>query len=240
MDTKTSKEKLLAASFRHLEDIEKNAPKLLGSAYSNPYYISIPDNWFETQSPRIMIVGEEGFGTYGCGKNDTPDKIIDCHNIESIQALNYNYLRIQLGREAGDINSSPFWRRFREIAKHGECSWSNIDKIHLLRNWNCRLPNNDRKLLHSINTRILYEEISILNPTHIVFFGWYGISLQHELPSLFERMYPNGLGDSSVWYKDVASFKEDGRHYIFTYHPNWGYRNHGYEDKVISTLKKSL
>ena len=235
-----AKRNLLAANIRHLEDVEKNTPKLLGPAYSNPYYISIPDDWFEAQSPRIMIVGEEGFGAYGCGKNGMPDEIIDCHDIERIQDLNYTYLRKQLGREFGDINSSPFWRRFREIAKYGECSWSNIDKIHLLRDWDCRLSNKDRQLLHSINTRILHEEISILKPTHIVFFGWYGVSLQHELPSLFEKMYPKGLGDNSVWYKDVVSFEEDGRHYIFAYHPNWGYRNRGYEDKVISVLKEHL
>ena len=63
---------------------------------------------------------------------------------------------------------------------------------------------------------------------------------QHELPSLFEKMYPNGLGDNSVWNKDVVAFEEDGRHYIFAYHPNWGYRNRGYEDKVISVLKEHL
>ena len=187
-----------------------------------------------------MIVGEEGFGTYGCGKQGKPHEIIDCHDVESIQNLNYTFLRKQLGKEVGDINASPFWRRFREIAKYGECAWSNIDKIHLLRNWNCKLSNKDRKLLHSINTRILLEEISILNPTHVVFFGWYGVSLQHELPSLFKKMYPNGLGDNSVWNKDVVAFEEDGRHYIFAYHPNWGYRNRGYEDKVISVLKEHL
>lgn len=223
-----------------LKDIETTTPKLLDTAYSNPYFISIPEHWFTADSPRILIVGEEGFGTYGCGKQGDPEHLIDCHEIAKIQNLNYTFLRIQLGIERGDINHSPFWRRFREIAKYGECAWSNIDKIHLLRDWNCRLSNKDRKLLHSINTRILHEEISTLNPTHVVFFGWYGISLQHELPSLFKKMYPNGLGDNSIWNKDVTAFEEDGRHYIFAYHPNWGYRHGGYEEKVIAVLKASL
>ena len=231
---------LIELDNRFLKDIETDVPCLLEKKFSNPYFISIPESWFTTNSPRILIVGEEGFGTYGCGKQGNPHEIIDCHDVESIQNLNYTFLRKQLGKEVGDINASPFWRRFREIAKYGECAWSNIDKIHLLRNWNCRLSNKDRKLLHSINTRILHEEISILNPTHVVFFGWYGVSLQHELPSLFKKMYPNGLGDNSVWNKDVVAFEEDGRHYIFAYHPNWGYRNRGYEDKVISVLKEHL
>lgn len=225
---------------RFLHDIEKDAPGLMGKDYSNPYFISVPEKWFDAESHRILIVGEEGFGTYGCGKQGEPDEVFGCYCIETIQRLNYSFLRKQLGDDNKEYSYSPFWRRFREIARFGECAWSNIDKIHLLRDRNCRLSNKERKLLHSINTRILHEEISILNPTHIVFFGWYGVSLQHELPALFEKMYPDGLGDSSVWNRDAVAFEEEGRHYIFAYHPNWGYRNHGYEEKVIAVLKECL
>ena len=55
-------QQLLEANVRFLKDIEANAAKLIGKNYSNPYYISIPENWFITESPRILIVGEEGFG----------------------------------------------------------------------------------------------------------------------------------------------------------------------------------
>ena len=41
--------------------------RFLTEQYSNPYYISIPDNWFDN-NVRIMIVGEEGFGEWGAGK----------------------------------------------------------------------------------------------------------------------------------------------------------------------------
>ena len=47
---------------RFLRDIEKDAPGLMGDKYSNPYFISIPEKWFE-----------EGFGTYGCGKQGKAD-----------------------------------------------------------------------------------------------------------------------------------------------------------------------
>ena len=85
-----------------LQDIKKSAPILLESAYSNPYFISIPDGWFTTDSPRILIVGEEGFGTFGCGKQGEPHEVIDYHDIERIQNLNYTFLRKQLGKEVGD------------------------------------------------------------------------------------------------------------------------------------------
>lgn len=233
----TANIQLTAVYQRYYDDLRSTAPELLDDGYSNPYYSSIPDGWFESTT-RIMIVGEEGFGTWGCGKGD--EHPIPANDFETIQNLNYSYLRKQLLQDDGKLNNSAFWKRFRKISPYGVCSWTNIDKIHRLANKNCALSQTERKKLHSINTRVLFEEINVLNPTHIIFFGWYGVSLRHELPSLFEKMYPNGLGDNSVWNKDVVTFQEYGRHYIFAYHPNWGYRNEGYEDKVIDVLKKCL
>lgn len=154
--------------------------------------------------------------------------------------LNFNYLKKQLGDPGKDTNHSSFWKRFRKIAKSGVCCWTNIDKIHVLHNKACALSNADRKLLHSVKTRLLCEEISLLDPTHIVFFGWYGISLQHELPEIFSVMYPQGLKDNSVWDQNVVLIQHEGRKYIFCYHPSWGYRNTGYEDKVMDIFRTSL
>lgn len=223
---------------RYYADIKMHVPTLLGEEYSNPYYSSIPDGWFETDKPRILIVGEEGFGIWGCGKGQ--ENPIPADDFDRIQKLNYDYLRKQLQQDEGTLKESAFWRRFRALSPYGVCCWTNIDKIHKLASKNCALSQKERKKLHSIGTRVLCEEIEILNPTHIVFFGWYGVSLQHELPSMFEKMYPKGLGDNSVWNKNVVAFEEDGKCYIFAYHPNWGYRNRGYEDKVIAVLKEHL
>ena len=85
--------------FLFLQDVEKDAPGLMGDKYSNPYFISVPEKWFDAESPQILIVGEEGFGTYGCGKQGKADEIINCHDIRRIQNLNYTYLRKQLGTE---------------------------------------------------------------------------------------------------------------------------------------------
>ena len=108
---------------RFLRDIEKDAPGLMGDKYSNPYFISVPEKWFDAESPRILIVGEEGFGTYGCGKQGEADEVFGCYCIETIQSLNYLFLRKQLGDDNKEYSYSPFWRRFREIAKFGECAW---------------------------------------------------------------------------------------------------------------------
>ena len=235
-----TKEQLRELYRRWKREAETVCPEFFSKneIYSNPYYSSVPEGWNDDAYPRIMIVGEEGFGTWGCGKGDGS---ISANEIEKIQLLNFDYLKRQLYElPAGGGNNSAFWKRFRKISKYGVCCWTNIDKIHALRNKNCALAEKDRKRLHSVTTRILYEEIAILNPTHVVFFGWHRHSLQHELPELYAMLYPNGPKDNHIWSKNVVSLQVEGRRYIFSYHPNWGYRNAGYEDKVIEALQKSL
>ena len=231
-------EKLVEKYKQWLNELKVTAPELLGDTYSNPYYTSIPEDWFETTSPRILIVGEEGFGTWGCGKED---HTISSDEIEKIQELNFNYLKRQVfALRPGDVNNSAFWRRLRKFAEYGVCCWTNIDKIHVLGNSKCALSEGERKRLHSVSTRILLEEISLLNPSHVVFFGWHGTSLQHELPELYTSLYPGGTTDNSVWNRSVVSFRFDGRTYIFSYHPNWGYRNKGYENSVLDAFLSTL
>lgn len=232
-----AKKQLTAVYQQFYNDIKLNASELLGDGYSNPYYSSIPDGWFEAAT-RIMIVGEEGFGTWGCGKGGEP--FIPGDDFREIQQRNYDYLRKQLQLDKGKLNGSAFWKRFRKISQYGVCSWTNIDKIHRLANKNCALTPNERKTLHSISTRVLFEEINILNPTHIIFFGWYRISLQHELPEVYSLLYPNGPNDNSLWDCNVVPILHNGRTFIFAYHPNWGYRNKGYEDKVLKTIQDHL
>lgn len=221
-----------------LENIKDDATSLLGSEFSNPYYSSIPENWYESTGPRIMVVGEEGFGTWGCGKGD-PNPIAP-EEIERIQQLNYDYLRVQLLHDEGKLNNSAFWKRFRKISKYGICCWTNIDKIHRLASRNCALSKKERELLHSVKTRVLAEEIAILDPTHILFFGWHGDSLKHELPDIYSVLYPGGKNDKSVYDCKVVPIEYEDRTYIFAYHPNWGYRNKGYEDSVLDTLRKFI
>ena len=169
-------------------EIGQTCPQLLGDGYSNPYFLAVPDNW-RSATQRIMIVGEEGHGKWGAGKSDG----WRFDDIDRIQKFNEEYMNSQIGLD--DIysrNNSPFWKRFRKIADIGyPCVWNNLDKIHRLGNGKCALTDKERTLLHSTETKLLYEEIRLLSPTVVVFFGWYGLSLQAELPSLFKMVYPD-------------------------------------------------
>lgn len=245
INSDTVNKELIAKYALWISELREYAPVLLSDKYSNPYYTSIPNGWFETQGPRILVVGEEGFGLWGCGKTgvicDFENPFYLPEDFAEIQNVNYNYLRTQLGQQdTGKRNNSPFWNRFRRVAEYGICCWTNIDKIHRLSRTRCALSESERILLHSTPTRILSEEIDLLRPTHIVFFGWYGISLRHEIPELFSKLYPNGLNDNSAW-KDSKIVAADYGKYksLFLYHPAWGNRNKWYEpeaDKALATF----
>ena len=227
-------------------ELKQSCPKLITEEFSHPYYLHIPDKWYESQY-RILIVGEEGYG----------EKKFNL-SIEEAQEFNRDYLLRQLGKSKSvqyKWTGSSFWRRIRSIDKlmkdNGSSysiTWTNLDMIHhSIKKGNCKLKNKEREALHSTPTKILSEEIRILEPTHVIYFGWYGISLEKELPDVFSRLYPNGLGDDSQWKDEkMAKFQENGIWHIFTYHPSWGYRQKrndhgkGYEDKVLDQISETL
>lgn len=240
--TVSESDRALAAVYRRwLAELKQLAPELLdaGSRFSNPYYISTPAQWYSGDKPRILIVGEEGSGEWGCGKQNnalSPDAF------EAIQAYNRSYLAKQLGQLPMDgekKNNSGFWRRMRAVSEYGVCAWSNIDKIHRLGKSHCKLSAREQKALHSTRTQVLKEEIEVLRPDLVVFFGWWRISLKHELPELFEILYPNGINGGFLG--NLIRIDHDGLPFIFTYHPGW--RNHkpaNYEKDVLKLICESL
>ncbi len=211
------------------KELKEYCPQLIKKEYSHPYYLHIPDDWFAAQH-RVLIVGEEGFG----------EKQFDIRIVEA-QEFNKNYLLWQLA--PGANNRSPFWQRIRKIAALSDVSitWTNLDMIHLSSRKTCALKKCDRIALHQTPTAILNEEIRILEPDIVVYFGWYGISLRAELPAVFRTLYPGGLKDYSQWKEEKMKVIEiDGIHHIFTYHPGWGQRVKGYEDKVLQVISDVL
>ena len=232
---------LVAVYSRWLEELKQLAPELLDSSsnFSNPYYISTPAEWHSGDKPRILIVGEEGGGEWGCGKQGNslfPD------DFEAIQEYNRSYLAKQLGQipmQGEKKNNSAFWRRVRAVSKYGVCAWSNIDKIHRLGKSHCKLSDSERDALHSTQTQVLREELQILQPSLVVFFGWYRISLLHELPELFDVLYPNGINGGFLG--NLERIDHDGLPFIFTYHPGWRKNKPAnYEKDVLNLIRESL
>lgn len=225
-------------------ELDEVCPQLVCKDFSFPYYLHIPDNWFDRKF-RVMIVGEEG---YGSAQYDLP--------IEDVQTFNREYLVSQWAPSDIDYCSNPpygrnnggFWNRIRKIkALRGpneiSLTWTNLDKIHQVGSTSCVLTDEQRHSLHQTPTAILFEEIKLLQPSHVIFFGFverYWVSLEKAVPSVvFHKLCPEG--DTSQWRREkIKVISENGIHYIFTYHPNWGQWKKGYEERVLSAVNDAF
>lgn len=222
-------------------ELKDTCPQLICENFSHPYYLHIPGNWYE-QKCRILVVGKEGHGTH---QFNSP--------IEEAQRFNREYLACQLNQSNTDSskekiysrNNSPFWNRIRRInklPKSDEISitWTNIDKIHRVGS-KCPMTEDQRCELHQTPTAILAEEIKLLQPNIVIFFGWYDVSLEQELPTVFQKLKQHDLDYPLYWKESrMKTISEGGISYIFTNHPNWGQRQKGYEEKVISEVDRTV
>lgn len=217
------------------EQLKSKCSKLLSGAFSNPHYVYVPNGW-ESAKNRVMIVGEEGYGIWGQGKQAG----LTSSDIADIQRTNGEIVDYVLAK---DKDSRKFWRRFKSIKDLGvPCIWNNLDKIYYMGKdrKKCCLTTEEEKLLHSTNIKILKEEIAILKPSVVVFFGWYCDALHVELPEIWRKLYPNG--DNRLWKNSFYKIFDNDINYIFTYHPSWRgkYKPTDYEQRVIDCIKACL
>ena len=243
------KRKELFTAYQKWEtELMEKCPELINKQYSHPYYLHIPDDWYESQY-RILIVGEEGHG----------EKTFNLP-IEEAQEFNRDFLLDQLNNEG---KHSPFWRRIWRIAELMKdkgypysITWTNLDMIHHNGTKGCALTAKERNALHSTDKKILSEEIRILEPTHVIYFGWYFTSVRAELQDdhseVFKHLYPSEKrGDNSQWGKEKMTkypeYQKNGDRiwHIFTYHPGWVNRQkqafkEEYEKKVLDQISETL
>ena len=223
--------------------------------YSNPYYIYVPETWVKAKN-RIMIVGEEGYGIWGrgskfCtayGKDYGYEWKWEFNDIGKIQSYN--------GKSISDYGkSTPFWRRYSAIAQicgfDIACVWNNLDKIHSIekRPKLCyRLSESEECALHSTNIKILKEEINILQPSVIVFFGWHYKALEMEnlfSKEKYEELYNNWYKcrDDKNWIAELE-YELNGKTVkcIFTQHPGWRgkHKPKNYEETIIKLVESNL
>ena len=211
----------------------RDMPLLNSDAYTNPCYLGIPDNWFKNKH-RILIVGEEMFGEDGNGKN------LGYKPNEITKLQNHNLKVFQNALTPPDAFENPFWQRARRVAELGwPVAWTFLDKVG--RKWitHSRLVDQDRDLLHSVKIRVLAEEIRILQPTVVFFFGWIGTALKTELPEVYQMLYPGGDKDDSLWKNTYVSFTNGNTMYLFSYNaysPHWRKKPKNYEEDIISKI----
>lgn len=122
--------------------------------------------------------------------------------------------------------------------------WSNCDRncaadCHYNKR-NGRLSPKERKALHSVETKILRKEIEILRPTHIVFLGWYEVTIkQNSLPDYTKYQK---LGDKYNYPLDIKTLfceKSEIKVY-YLYHPAYRQNVKRYSEdfaNVINDIK---
>ena len=218
-----------------LSELRAVSPQLLTGNFSNVFCTGVPNGWSDAEK-RILIVGEEA--TWGSRDNYPYGG--DTQECQECQKWILDYLYGQLF--GFSENRSPFWRRFRRLhAAHPEAAfaWTNIDVINT-RDGKA-LSASDRSALHKPAIRPLLNQVTqIMNPSHVVFFGWHNTSLKHEYPDFIEKLYPNGCHDNSLLRDHGYIFRlsDESRRYIFTYHPSWPKASsQDYLERIINELK---
>lgn len=216
--------------------------------YSNPFYCGIPDNWVDSPI-RIMICGEEGYGSWN-------KEVLKATDIIELQKHCLKY--VNGTRENSNVftnTRSAFWRRFKQIeflqpnlkireTKGKTASipviWTDCDKICAAdchnNGKNGQLSGPERITLHSVNTKILEKEVEILEPTHVVFLGWYTHSLTKNSLNYYSNKKESD--DKYNYPLDIKTISVDERtiKLYYLYHP--GLRNN--RDKYSKDIEKTI
>ena len=238
--------------------------------YSNPYYIGLQDNWCDEATIKVLVVGEEGTfypGQTGNAKipSNCKGKMISfqADDYENLMDWASDNLDRQLDFDIGEdvvskkygfgYNPHSFWRWFRELKKTAEernlCvafAITELDKIckRPKERGRCCLTAKEEKRLHMAKNEgriaILKEEIEILNPDIVVFFGWYSGALKMELPDIIKEVETL----RSEWdfkrneQAQPIKFNDNKRRYIFSYHPSR--MKNEYKNQVMELYESEL
>ena len=238
--------------------------------YSNPYYVGVQANWCDRAVVKVLVVGEEGTFYHGQTGNakipsnckgkvisfqlDDYENLMDWARDNLDRQLDLALSKDTVSKKYGfGLNQHRFWRWFRELQETAQNSKlrvsfaiTELDKIckQPKEKGSCCLTQHEERRLHLAENEsriaILKEEIDILQPDIVLFFGWYSGALKMELPELAKEVE----GRRSEWdfkSNDKAhpiKFENDKRTYIFSYHPSRMTKE--YKNQVIGLYKSKL
>ena len=238
--------------------------------YSNPYYVGVQANWCDRATVKVLVVGEEGTfypGQTGNAKvpSDCKEKVVSFQVDDYVNLMDWasdnldRQLDLALAEDAVSkkygfgYNPHSFWRWFRELQETAQkrnlrvsFAITELDKIckQPKEKGSCCLTRKEETRLHMAENEsriaILKEEIDILQPDIVLFFGWYSGALKMELPEIAKEVE----GRRSEWdfkRNDKAhpiKFENDKRTYIFSYHPSR--MTNEYKNQVIGIYESEL
>lgn len=224
---------VLALFAQWKQEVGVKNPQLFSGAFSNIFCPGVTNDWVQS-TMRMMVIGEEATWSSRDRYNYHKDAELRTCQRWIIDEMNGQLTGTQ------KPHKSPFWRRIRAMKKafpDAAFFWANMDCINTSAGKALSSP--DRKALHDCNTQLARQLVDIINPTHIIFFGWHDISLQHEFPDLCGVVYPHKFGDTGYMKENryLLRTKYQGKTVVFTYHPSWLRAN---SDDYIQRINKLL
>jgi hypothetical protein len=151
---------------------------------------------------------------------------------------------------------SPFERTVRRLHENlpeAAFALSECDKIAYVREkGNGSLGPKYRECLHSVSIKVLAREIEFMQPTHVVFLGWHGLSVRLGLPAVYTTAVVSALHAGAPLYSlekypgfdpeiyPLVSVADD-RCYIFAYHPRVRLQKGGnFQQDYLNPIVKAL
>ena len=228
-------EKIRALYERWRGEVQCKYPYLFEQNFSNIFCPGITDDWAKSNI-RMLIIGEEAtWGSRSLYPKYEDNELLEC------QRWIIDDLSTKLSSDTKRC-SSNFWKRiyaFQNAFPNAAFCWSNIDCINNAVTKGA-LKEKDRKALHDCDTQLIRELVELIQPTHMVFFGWHNTSLKHEFPDLCDVVYPDAFDDKQYLKKNgyIVDTVWKGIKVVFTYHPQWlKASSNKYIERLIDVLR---
>lgn len=161
-------------------------PAAIAENSSPPLLLSVPEKWVKS-TDRVLIIGQETQGWDFDPGDYFPDLKSSIKNFSdfqkihnSVPAMTAGYRSFEFARHQPANYNSPFWRAYRSVRSQFDeqedgyetsVLWTNLFRIDLngtsvVRNGRAE----DISRIREAGTKLLLDEIDLLNPTATIFF----------------------------------------------------------------------
>ncbi|MDR6232665.1 hypothetical protein Q3H58_005073 [Pseudomonas psychrotolerans] len=223
------------------------------SVISPPLLLSVPEKWTKSKT-RILIVGQETLGWDFSDGSYYPWPHSPITNFEqfalyprSVSALMQGYVEFEFSRFQRENVNSPYWRAYRHIRQAmGEEAFG-FDSCVLTTNLfrmafenGSAVYNGTKEQAEEMNRlsgTLLVEEISILEPTAVIFFT--GPRYESYLMSQFTDMEFSAISDIPISRMAYVHSSSLPKLSFRTYHPSYLSRSRQWHflDNICDLIK---
>ncbi|SMN00068.1 hypothetical protein SPONN_1242 [uncultured Candidatus Thioglobus sp.] len=184
------------------------AYKSQNAKISSPLLIKIDEEAYANAKKRVMIFGQETYGWHGkFGSKEIDFLMCDYFMLLSENEKYFDNSIRSKKRLQKKRKGRPFWkgiRFFENGLKDSYIVWNNISKVGKMKGTgtNAKIRKFEREYFKGI----INEEIRILKPDIIIFFGWSGyknVKDKFDIDSKIEHKDENGFKFSEIKFQSL-------------------------------------